>query len=396
EGVDTVRVGYGLTSGLQPERMNGKAAKCECDYYDYVSDLRFVLIVRTSHIHNPISVLAAYPPFSSFAHVAKMESTFQSTILVTGGTTGLGYECALAIAAQKPHALVLICARSAANDAAATINRATGLANVKYLHLDLANLQGVRQFTSDFTAARYPPLSAVVFNAALQTVGKVKYTLDGIESTFGISHVGHALLFHLLLQHFTPNARIVITASGTHDPAQKTGMPDAHYRTAEQLAHPDKESIKKNTGRQRYATTKLCNVLWLYALNRRRAEKDLRFTVTGLDPGLMPGTGLARDANPIERFVWHHVLPRILPLLRYLISPNIHAPRESGQALARLAIGDDIAGVSGQYFEGMQAIKSSRDSYSVEKQDDLWEWTVCFTGENHAEKERFNELQVMS
>ncbi|KAK3617962.1 hypothetical protein LTR56_018444 [Elasticomyces elasticus] len=324
----------------------------------------------------------------------KMQSEFQSTILITGGTTGLGYECALAIAARKPDTLVLICARSADNNAAATINRATRQDNVEYLHLDLAHLKGVRQFSSDFTTAHYPPLSAVVFNAALQTVGEVKYTADGLETTFGISHVGHALLFHLLLQHFTSDARVVITSSGTHDPAQKTGMPDAHYLTAEELAHPDKESTKKNSGRQRYTTTKLCNVLWLYALDRHRAEKGLLFTVTGLDPGLMPGTGLAREANPIQRFLWHEVLPRILPLLRSLISPNIHTPRESGQALARLAIGDDVAGVSGKYFEGMKAIKSSQDSYSTEKQNELWEWTVLFIAENPTEEKGSKELQI--
>jgi hypothetical protein len=88
-----------------------------------------------------------------------------------------------------------------------------------------------------------------------------------------------------------------------------------------------------------------------------------------MNPGLMPGTGLARDASGLEQFLWNRVLPHIIPLLRLLFSPNVHTP-ESGAALARLAIRADVS-VSGKYFEGIKEIKSSKDSYVESKQGDL-------------------------
>jgi hypothetical protein len=98
----------------------------------------------------------------------------------------------------------------------------------------------------------------------------------------------------------------------------------------------------------------------------------------------MPGTGLARDAGAAVRFViW---------LLRLLVSPNVHSPQESGTALARLAVGEDVEGVSGKYFEGMKQIKSSVESYVEEKQEDLWKWTLKFVAMDEEEVRKFEEL----
>ena len=313
------------------------------------------------------------------------------TVLVTGGTTGLGYECTLHIAQQHPQYQVLIASRSNKDNAAVTINQATGHSNVEYLQLDLSSLAKVRSFATNYAEKGYPPIKALVLNAALQILN-INYTEDKIESTFAINHVGHALLFHLLSPYIAEEARIVVTASGTHDPVQKSGLPDAIYNSAEELAHPTKET-EKYIGRQRYATSKLCNILWTYALQRRlERSTGKKWTVNAFDPGLMPGTGLARDAGALVRFLWHHVLPRTIGLLRLLISPNIHLPQESGASLARLAVGEDVKGVSGKYYEGQKAIPSSKDSYVVEKQEDLWAWTVKNVARDENEQGKFDSI----
>ena len=66
----------------------------------------------------------------------------------------------------------------------------------------------------------------------------------------------------------------------------------------------------------------------------------------------------------------------MVPLLWVLVSPNIQSTKENGPALARLAIGEDVEGVSVVYSEGRRQIKSSVDSYDEKKQEALWEWTV--------------------
>ena len=311
------------------------------------------------------------------------------TVLVTGGTSGLGYECALVIAQQCPQYHVLIASSSDKDKAAVSINQTTGHGNVEYLKLDLSSLAKVRSFAADYAGRGYPPIEALVLNAGLQILN-LNYTEDKMESTFAINHVGHALLFYLMGPYLADEARIVIVSSGTHDSDQMTGLPKPIYNSAEELAQPTKET-EKYDGRQRYATSKLCNLIWTYALQRRLERTEgKKWTVNAFDPGLMPGTGLAREAGALLRVLWYHVLPRSIWLLRLIIAPNIHLPQESGASLARLAVGEDAKGVTGKYYEGQKPIPSSKDSYVVEKQDDLWEWTVKRVAKDENERRQFD------
>ncbi|KAI3321166.1 dehydrogenase/reductase [Xylariaceae sp. AK1471] len=319
---------------------------------------------------------------------------FKKTILITGGTANLGYHAAFSIAKAQPETLIVLSSRSDRDHAADTINRALGQTNTVFLPLDLSNLKNVRSYAENWTAKSYPPIQALALNAGLQFPGGLTKTVDGLESTFGVNHVGHALLFHLLSPHLAPQARIVLTSSGTHDPAQNSGLPNAEYTTAEELAHPTALTAAYS-GRQRYATSKLCNVLWTYALDRHLRQKapERRITVTAFDPGLMPGTGLAREAGPFLSFIWMHLMPRMIPLLRLLLTPNVHTARDSGEALARLAIDPELEGVSAEYFEGRKVIGSSKDSYDEAKQEDLWRWTIEYLVQGDEERENFEQIR---
>jgi NAD(P)-dependent dehydrogenase (short-subunit alcohol dehydrogenase family) len=314
---------------------------------------------------------------------------YKNSILVTGGTVGLGFHAAMELARARPDHCVVVASRRDANNSAKTINEKLRQDNVQFLPLDLGSLRNVRDFVDTWTSQKFPPISIMLLNAGLQFPDEVNYTADGFEATFGINHVGHALLFHLLQPHLAFDARIVLTASGTHDPAQNSGMPDADFTTAEDLAHPKGEALTMD-GRKRYSTSKLCNVLWTYAL-ARRLEKvpGKKWTVAAFDPGLMPGTGLAREYGAAARFLWNHVLPRLIPLMRLLLFPNIHRPEESGRSLAWTALDSKEAHESGVYYEGRKQIKSSMVSYEEDKQEELWTWTVKNVAKDDQERKAF-------
>ncbi|KAI1609293.1 dehydrogenase/reductase [Exophiala viscosa] len=316
-------------------------------------------------------------------------SSVSRSILITGGTSGLGFHAATAIARRCPDSDIVIASRKDPDKAADAINTKLGQRNVQFMPLDLGNSKNVRSFVNTWAEKKLSPISVLLLNAGLQFPGEVQYTADGLESTFGINHVGHALLFHLLQPYIAEEARIVVTASGTHDPAQKSGLPDAKYDTAEKLAHPPAATLKTD-GRQHYSTSKLCNVLWSYALDRRLSSTNKKWTVVAFDPGLMPGTGLARDYGLIARFLWHKVLPALIPLLRRLLSPNVHTAEESGRNMTWVALDD--RNTSGKYYEARKQIPSSKDSYDEKKQEDLWEWTVNYLAQNQQEKQKFEAL----
>jgi hypothetical protein len=102
-------------------------------------------------------------------------------------------------------------------------------------------------------------------------------------------------------------------------------------------------------------------------LDRRLDHGARGATVTAFDPGLMPGSGLARQYSPLQKFAWHYVFP----VLRVL--PNVNSTRTSGRRLAALVADPALDGVTGAYFEGAKQIRSSSDSYDTTKALDLWD-----------------------
>ncbi|KAF2489147.1 putative short-chain dehydrogenase [Lophium mytilinum] len=319
-----------------------------------------------------------------------MPTTYTTTILITGGTSGLGWQTALSLARTLPPTTLLILASRSAP---------TGRLpspHTKYLPLDLSSIATVRAFVATWSTSSYPPISTLILNAGLQFLGPPSFSPDGYESTFAINHLGNAHLYHRLLAggHLAPTARIILVGSQTHSPAAKTGLPDAYYATAEQLAHPPPENkavALTGNGRQRYGTSKLCNLLWAYALQRRmeKAPEGQRKSVLVFNPGLMPGTGLAREAPGWQVWVWKSVLPKLIPLFRLLVSKDVHTQEESGRNLAGL-VGKVVEEGEGVYFQNAgEKLESSKESLVVAKQEDLWAWTVEAVAGDEGEKEVF-------
>jgi NAD(P)-dependent dehydrogenase (short-subunit alcohol dehydrogenase family) len=316
------------------------------------------------------------------------------TVVVTGGNSGLGYACAQALlAASPPWHVVLACRDPVrAQSAVETLRKtATTGAKVEAMVLDLASLASVRAFSAELNRrldlGQLPPLHGLVCNAAMQ--GAKVFTVDGFEATFAVNHLGHFLLVDLLQPSIKAPARIAVVASGVHDPAQLEGLPAGSgvpppaWNTPAKLAMGQlgPEAAEDDAGAdrgRRYSTAKLANVYFTYGLAARLPEA---VTVNAFDPGLMPGTGLAREYSAIGRFMWRFVMPKVLPLLRLLITKNIHTPAASGAALARLITDPSLADTNGRYFEGLREICSSVASYDKGRATELWEASAVLTSD---------------
>lgn len=286
------------------------------------------------------------------------------TAIITGASAGLGRECARALLASDPSWHVVFAVRDVARGVQA-VEQAGHPARCTVLEMDLASLASVRTFAANFRSSGLPPLHAIVCNAGLQVVSGTERTAEGVEMTFGVNHLGHFALVSDLLADLARPARIVVVSSGTHDPAKFTGMPSPQYSSAEELALAVED--ESADGRRRYTTSKLCNILYTYELDRRLGHGAQGVTINAFDPGLMPGSGLARDYSAIGRWAWRYVFP----LLRVL--PNVNSTRSSGARLAALVHDPRFDDVTATYFEGNRPIRSSTDSYDLEKALDLWE-----------------------
>lgn len=308
------------------------------------------------------------------------------TAIITGGTSGLGFEAARHLAKQKDWHIV-IAGRNPARNAAAVRKLARGGARkcVEAMDLDLASFASVRTFAAAVKARTdLPPIHALLNNAGLQFTNGSIHTDDGPEITFQINHLGHFLLTNLLIDHLAKPARIIFTSSGTHIPGEAPGIPIPRFPSADQVAFPEKdpEHVKEPkgaAGRRRYSTSKLCNVYNTYELNRRlealgNGASSGGITVNAFDPGLMPGTGLARDYGGVARLLWKTILPALV-----LLPGNTNTPRRSGKRLARLAYDPAYDGVSARYFSQGEPKPSSDLSYDEANWLDLWDTSARLT-----------------
>ncbi len=264
------------------------------------------------------------------------------------------------------------------------LEREAGEGAAAEMGLDLGSLDSVRGFVKEVDALDLP-ICALVCNAGMQVNGPLRRSADGHELTFAVNHLGHFLLTNLLLSRILANApaRIVVVASGVHDPKMKTGMPHASIGSPDVLAEQGSAEGDSFNGRLAYVNRKLCNRWFAYELIRRieaggLSTADRPLSVNAYEPGLVPGSGLGRDYPAPLRFVWNYVLPGIARAVSPFV-PTINPADKSGNALAGVVLDPALERRSGKYFPSHSRWKeapSSDASYDTDAARALWDTSV--------------------
>jgi len=94
-----------------------------------------------------------------------------------------------------------------------------------------------------------------------------------------------------------------------------------------------------------------------------------------MDPGLMAGSGLARDYGAVSRLAWKYVLPVVSRFMK-----GARTTALSGADVARLSTDDQFGQATGQYYIGTTPSPSSVLSYDQFNAVDLWSTCAALTG----------------
>jgi NAD(P)-dependent dehydrogenase (short-subunit alcohol dehydrogenase family) len=262
------------------------------------------------------------------------------TYIVTGATGGLGLSTAKFLS-EEPDTRVILAVRDTERGRRAATQIGN---NAEVAELDLSSLDSIDAFTSSWSG----DVTGMINNAGVQIVNETRFTQkERFEETFAVNHLA-ALKLTLGMLPFLDGGRVLFIGSGTHNPSNRAatifGFRGARFKSIKNCAEGLEETGPiRQIGMDRYATSKFLNMVTTVELARRISPERVSFFC--LDPGMMPGTGLARTAPPHMRFVWANILPVVAKLL-----PDTSTPKRSGKTAAWIMTSEDLEKKSGTIF----------------------------------------------
>ena len=266
------------------------------------------------------------------------------TIVVTGASSGIGYQAALDFAVNG--ACVIGSGRDAARceQARARILQACPDAKIEFLVADLSTQQQVRnleQQIQNLLEKRGISLDILVNNAGLYSSNR-KMTEDGIELTYAVNHLAPFLLTHLLVPQL----------KGTGDGRVLTVSSNSHYRVRVNPARAHDPRVY--IGIWAYAVSKLGNVLFSAEFNRRVNTPGLH--AWAVDPGLVNTDIGLKDKGFFTRLVWRsrqkhgtgadvpsRTILHLTTTPRELIADDLYWKDSQPKAPSRLALDPELA-----------------------------------------------------
>lgn len=265
------------------------------------------------------------------------------TILVTGSTDGVGRYVARRLA--EDGARVLIHGRDAARAKVLSdeIAKAGGAAPTFY-QADLSSMSGTRAL-AEAVIRDHQRLDVLVSNAGIgsQNDGPQRQvSADGHELRFAVNYLSGFLLAHLLL------------------PLLKAAAPSRIVNVASLGQHPidfdDVMITKGYSGSRAYAQSKLSQIM--FTIDFADELRAAGVTVNALHPATYMNTTMVRAGG---------------------VTP-ISTVEQGGAAILHLVEGDDVAGKSGLFFNGMSEARANPQAYDADARKRLRALSLELTG----------------
>jgi NAD(P)-dependent dehydrogenase (short-subunit alcohol dehydrogenase family) len=273
--------------------------------------------------------------------------------MITGATSGIGEAAATAIAACDPTIFLVARNPQKAEATRERITAETGNDKIEILVGDLASQSEIRRVAAEFLE-RELPLHLLFNNAGVVMLNRQE-TVDGLEATFAVNHLGYFLLTNLLLDRMRDSApaRIVNTASG------------AHAYSGGRLDFDDLQSEKGFSWMKVYAKSKLANILFTRELARRLDGSGV--TVNCFHPGFV-GSNLA---------VNNGVLAKLVTLA---LRPLARSNEKGAETGVHLCLSPEVEGESGLYYYDKKPTWPKSYAQNDEDAARLWDESVRLTG----------------
>ncbi len=224
---------------------------------------------------------------------ALLTSLAEKTYLITGATSGAGFQATRILLGQGAKVIMLNRSVEKSKAAIASLTQEFGKnADVSFVQMDLASLESVRQAAQQINQT-VPHIDGLLCNAAIAQVAHQELTVDGFESQLGVNHFGHFLLCGLLFNTIEQSqGRIVVVGSN----AYKMGL--------KKIQFDDLNFDHHYSAWNAYAQSKLAQMMFAYELQRRLISANKQCKVYVCHPGAAKTNLLMDTASTFNKVLW--------------------------------------------------------------------------------------------
>lgn len=272
--------------------------------------------------------------------------------IITGANAGIGKETTLAIAKQGA-TIAMVCRNpSKAAQAQKEIIGESGNQNIEVFICDFSVQEQIRKVATELTA-RYPTIDILINNAGFIASDTTRQTtVDGIEQTVAVNHLGYFMLTNLLKSSLLASsaARIINVSS------------EAHKFTKFDLDNIQLE--QGYTPMKAYAISKLLNIHFTKALAKRVADTSI--TVNALHPGVVR-TNFGSNLSGFTKIIFAIAKPFM-----------INSAKGAATSIY-LATSPKVANVTGKYFANKKQKTPNGDACNETYAKKVWEISTKLT-----------------
>ncbi|CAO1650341.1 SDR family NAD(P)-dependent oxidoreductase [Salinibacterium sp. NYA9b] len=268
------------------------------------------------------------------------------TALVTGASSGVGWEAAAQLA-EAGYGRIIITARTDEKVAEAGVSLSARVPGAQFVPvtLDLDDFSSV-SLAAETVIADGTAIDALILNAGVASTTQLRRTSAGIEQIMSATLTGHhAFTMHLLRGGMlSAHARIIIAGSE----AARGDVPSFTVVDVAELAAASfdgdlecaieavlrAEPPLKYSNNSQYATAKTFAVWWAKEL---ATQLPAGITVNAVSPGNTPDTKASRGMPAIMRRV-------LLPLMKLIPGVSHSVPTAAARYLRAIEFSDEVTG----------------------------------------------------
>ena len=268
-------------------------------------------------------------------------------ILITGGTSGLGYRTAYILAHESKNKIILIGSNNKkGQQAVERLIYETENKNLRFIKADLSSINEIKLLAKDLIKEK---IDVLINNAGALFYSRDE-SIDQIEKTFALNHLSYFALTNLLLKYkvIKNGGRIINVASGAH-----RGI-DVDFN--------DLEMSNNYNGWKCYKKSKLCNILFTKKLSELTSINNI--TVNCLHPGFVK-TEFGKNNKG--------VISLAIKLLMNFFAITVE---EGAKTIIHLANSEDVKDITGKYYYKSKIKQPSQYAENKSSADQLWNKSI--------------------